>query len=76
LGHLDMGAAMTIEPASEPERIAAPGEEGIGEDELQLAARNHGLPLEALRYEVTPAGLHFTLVHYDIPYIDVRTWPP
>lgn len=65
---------MSIESARESERIAVPGEEGIGEDELQLAARNHGLPLEALRYEVTPAGLHFTLVHYDIPYIDVRTW--
>ncbi|MFD5144741.1 sulfite oxidase [Streptomyces sp. NPDC058401] len=51
---------------SPPGRIAAPGE-GIGQDELALAARNHGLPLEALRYEVTPAGLHYVLVHYDIP---------
>lgn len=51
---------------SPPGRIAAPGE-GIGRDELALAARNHGLPLEALRYEVTPAGLHYVLVHYDIP---------
>jgi DMSO/TMAO reductase YedYZ molybdopterin-dependent catalytic subunit len=36
-------------------------------DELQLAARNHGMPLEALRYEVTPVGLHYTLVHFDVP---------
>lgn len=49
-----------------PGRIAAPGE-GIGQDELALAARNHGLPLEAMRYEVTPVGLHYVLVHYDIP---------
>ena len=38
--------------------------------ELQLAARNHGMPLEALRYPVTPAGLHYLLIHYDIPAVD------
>ena len=41
-------------------RVAEPGE-GIGLDELALATRNHGLPLEALRYDVTPAGLHYLL---------------
>ncbi|MCX5074689.1 sulfite oxidase [Streptomyces sp. NBC_00513] len=56
-----------------PGRVAAVGE-GIGADELALAARNHGLPLEALRYEVTPAGLHYVLVHYDIPAADVDRW--
>jgi DMSO/TMAO reductase YedYZ molybdopterin-dependent catalytic subunit len=54
-------------------RVAAP-DEGIGLDELALAARNHGMPLEALRYDVTPAGLHYLLVHYDIPYVDAATW--
>lgn len=53
--------------------MAAVGE-GIGADELALAARNHGLPLEALRYEVTPAGLHYVLVHYDIPAADAGGW--
>lgn len=43
-------------------------------DELQLAARNHGMPLEALRYDVTPAGLHYLLIHYDIPGVDPSTW--
>ena len=33
---------------------------GISMEELQLAARNHGMPLEALRYDVTPAGLHYS----------------
>jgi sulfane dehydrogenase subunit SoxC len=42
--------------------------------ELQLAARNHGLPLEALRYAVTPVGLHYVLTHYDIPAVDVGEW--
>ncbi len=57
------------EPASTMGRVAAP-DEGIGLDELGLAARNHGLPLEALRYDLTPAGLHYLLVHFDIPYLD------
>jgi sulfane dehydrogenase subunit SoxC len=57
--------------------MAAPpetGAEGITLDELQLAARNHALPLEALRYDVTPVGLHYLLIHYDIPAIDPATW--
>ena len=42
--------------------------------ELRLAARNHGMPLEALRYAVTPIGLHYLLVHYDIPAVDPAAW--
>jgi len=44
--------------------------EPFSEVELQLAARNHGMPLEALRYPVTPVGLHYLLTHYDIPAVD------
>ena len=44
--------------------------EPFNQVELQLAARNHGMPLEALRYPVTPAGLHYLLIHYDIPVVD------
>jgi DMSO/TMAO reductase YedYZ molybdopterin-dependent catalytic subunit len=43
-------------------------------EELQLATRNHGMPLEALRYPVTPVGLHYVLTHYDIPSVDVAGW--
>jgi DMSO/TMAO reductase YedYZ molybdopterin-dependent catalytic subunit len=46
----------------------------ISLEELQLAARNHGMPLEALRHEVTPLGLHYLLVHYDIPVVDPAAW--
>ena len=46
----------------------------ISQDELQLAARNHGLPLEALRYPITPIGLHYLLIHYDIPVVDPGRW--
>lgn len=49
-------------------------EPAISREELQLAARNHGMPLEALRYPITPAGLHYLLVHYDIPAVDPAAW--
>ncbi|HEU0248181.1 MAG TPA: sulfite oxidase, partial [Gaiellaceae bacterium] len=48
--------------------------EGISLQELQLAARNHALPLEALRWDVTPIGLHYLLTHYDIPEVDASGW--
>jgi DMSO/TMAO reductase YedYZ molybdopterin-dependent catalytic subunit len=47
---------------------------GVSQEELQLAARNHGLPLEALRFDVTPVGLHYLLTHYDIPEVDAGSW--
>jgi DMSO/TMAO reductase YedYZ molybdopterin-dependent catalytic subunit len=48
--------------------------QGITEEELRLAARNHGLPLEALRHDLTPPGLHYLLIHYDIPAVDPDTF--
>src|SRR5215208_3758124 len=50
------------------------GDEGITPAELRLAARNHGIPLEALRHPITPAGLHYLLIHYDIPAVDAERW--
>ena len=44
--------------------------DGITVEELRLAARNHALPLEALRHELTPLGLHYLLIHFDIPHVD------
>ncbi|MCD6014926.1 MAG: Sulfite oxidase [Solirubrobacterales bacterium] len=48
--------------------------EQITPAELRLATRNHGFPLEALSYDLTPAGLHYLLVHYDIPVVDGESW--
>jgi DMSO/TMAO reductase YedYZ molybdopterin-dependent catalytic subunit len=48
--------------------------EPFNQVELQLAARNHGMPLEALRYPLTPAGLHYLLIHFDIPAVDPATF--
>ena len=42
--------------------------------ELALAARNSGMPLEALAEDITPLGLHYLLIHYDIPLIDAASW--
>src|SRR5438034_11675816 len=46
----------------------------ISLEELRLATRNHGMPLEALRWPITPVGLHYLLVHYDIPAVDPAGW--
>ena len=43
-------------------------------EELALAARNRGMPLEALRHDVTPPGLHYLLIHFDIPDADEGAW--
>src|SRR5919199_5618170 len=46
----------------------------ISQEELALATRNRGMPLEALAYDVTPVGLHYLLIHFDIPLLDLSTW--
>jgi DMSO/TMAO reductase YedYZ molybdopterin-dependent catalytic subunit len=61
-----------VNDISLPGRVAGP-DEGVSDEELALAARNHGMPLEMLRHDVTPLGLHYLLVHYDIPALDATT---
>jgi DMSO/TMAO reductase YedYZ molybdopterin-dependent catalytic subunit len=56
-----------------PGRLAEP-DEGITLDELRLASRNHAMPREAMRDDVTPVGLHYVLTHYDVPAVDSGTW--
>lgn len=58
------------ESADTPEH---PGEL-ITREELALAARNHGMPLELLRHPVTPIGAHYLLTHFDVPFIDPASW--
>ncbi|MGH2542680.1 MAG: molybdopterin-dependent oxidoreductase, partial [Ardenticatenaceae bacterium] len=43
-------------------------------EELVLASRNRGMPIEGLRYDITPTGMHYLLIHFDIPYVDPKTW--
>jgi sulfane dehydrogenase subunit SoxC len=59
-----VGPAESLEPTDGPLTV----------EELQLATRNKGIPLEALRYDITPTGLHYLLVHFDIPALDAANW--
>ncbi len=57
------------------DRASRPPVEGpFSAEELGLASRNVGMPLEALRYEVTPVGMHYTLSHFDVPDLRDETF--
>lgn len=32
------------------------------------------MPLEALRFPITPVGLHYLLIHFDVPVVDATAW--
>ena len=38
--------------------------------EVTLKSRCHGHQLEGMAYPITPVGMHYLLIHYDIPHID------
>ena len=59
-----LGAAHALEPTDGP----------LLPEELQLAFRNRGMPLEAMRHDLTPTGLHYLVAHWDIPLADPATW--
>ena len=61
----------TMRPAS---NTGEPTSGPLTAQELQLAARNHSMPLEALRRDITPPGLHYVLTHFDIPDTDAASW--
>lgn len=42
--------------------------------EVILKSRCHGFPLEGLAYPITPIGMHYLLIHYDIPRIEEATY--
>jgi DMSO/TMAO reductase YedYZ molybdopterin-dependent catalytic subunit len=43
-------------------------------EEVRLALRNPGMPLEALRRDITPIGMHYVLIHFDVPDVDPATF--
>ena len=55
-------------------RVAIAPDTGITQEELALSGRNHSLPLEALRYDITPVGMHYLLTYFDIPHVEEATW--
>ena len=70
---------MPTETLTLTEKLAVKGrkmseDERFTFEELQLAFRNRGMPLEALRYDITPSGLHYLFSHFDIGDLDPKTW--
>jgi sulfane dehydrogenase subunit SoxC len=43
-------------------------------EEVRLALRNPGMPLEALRRPITPIAMHYVLIHFDVPDVDPATF--
>ena len=63
---------MRTDAPGAPDGVATSTE--ISPEELQLSQRNHGMQLEGLRYDVTPAGMHYLLIHFDVPEADEASW--
>ena len=42
--------------------------------EVAGKSRCHGMQLEGLAYPITPIGMHYLLIHYDIPMLDESTY--
>ncbi|WP_426302142.1 sulfite oxidase [Arthrobacter sp. R-11] len=61
-------------PAAAPPAPGAPTDGPLTREELHLASRNHAQPLEMLQWPITPIGMHYLLVHFDIPRIDPTDW--
>ena len=59
-------------PVGDGEGMAEPG--AFYKEDIQLASRNRGMPLEGLRYPITPSGMHYLLTHFDIPWADAGAW--
>lgn len=61
-----------LDPEKRPLTDAA-----FAREEVRLANRNSGILLETLRHDVTPAGLHYLLNHFDVPFVpadQAATW--
>jgi DMSO/TMAO reductase YedYZ molybdopterin-dependent catalytic subunit len=64
--------AASFVPTDAPKR-GQPTDGPITSEELQLAFRDHGMPLEALRYALTPTGLHYLVLHWDVPDVEAAS---
>ncbi|HJU52644.1 MAG TPA: sulfite oxidase [Acidimicrobiia bacterium] len=70
---MDENQAVTT-PTQEANSPHEPTEGPLLLEELHLAFRNRGMPLEAMAYDLTPSGLHYLVVHWDVPQIDPTGW--
>jgi len=48
----------------------------FSEDEVRLANRNSGILLETVEHDVTPTGLHYLLIHFDVPNLETQSHTP
>ncbi len=55
-----------------PNRVTESAE--FTREEVMQAQRCHSMHAEGLRYPVTPLGMHYLLIHYDIPYVDPEAY--
>jgi sulfane dehydrogenase subunit SoxC len=51
-----------------PERVE------LGFGALEFAMRNPEMPLEAMRFDITPSEMHYLLAHFEIPFVDPGEW--
>lgn len=66
-----IGAAIAGHMPSRPTaKRPPPSNDLVTYEETRLAFRRHGFPLEALDYPITPLGMHFVLLHFDVPRLD------
>src|SRR5689334_13265496 len=73
--HAAVGTAAAAPESSAPATAPTTPTTGpITREELHLASRNHAMPLEMLRWPVTPVGMHYLLIHFDAPRIDPVSW--
>jgi DMSO/TMAO reductase YedYZ molybdopterin-dependent catalytic subunit len=64
----------TYHPIFDPEKRGLT-EDRFSREEVRLANRNSGTLLETLHHDVTPPGLHYLLIHFDVPYVSAtRDW--
>ncbi|UVO13831.1 sulfite oxidase [Mycobacterium sp. SVM_VP21] len=42
--------------------------------EVAGKSRCHGMHLEGMAYPITPMGMHYLLIHYDVPNIDEKSY--
>ena len=54
--------------------MASTADSQFSREEVGLALRNPGMPLEALRYPLTPVAMHYVLVHFDIPHVEAASY--
>ena len=57
-----------------PAVAAGAANESYSQTEIALANRNRGMPLEMLRHDITPVGMHYMLTHFDMPAVDIDGW--